>query len=277
VIGNPLSRFARDPAYVVDPSVPDLLTSALLVLASALAGFIDAIAGGGGLILMPALLMGLPGSTPIPTVLGTNKLAACTGTSVAAWQFARAKVVPGRELILPLLAAVIGAGFGVQLAYHLDRSVMRPVMLTLLVAMLLWSLLQPNLGDTHAPRLGRRTKRLAVGGISLALGFYDGFFGPGTGSLLIFLFVAVLGYDFVRASALAKSANWGSNASALVLFVAHGSWLPGLAVLLAVGNVIGARLGARLAITRGNRFIRHLFIAVVGALVARLAWQLWQG
>ena len=257
--------------------MPDLLTVVLLVLASAVAGFVDAIAGGGGLILMPALLLGLPASTPIPTVLGTNKFAACTGTSVAAWQFARADVVPARDLVLPVVAAILGAAGGVHFAYQLDPMVMRPVMLALLVVMLVFVLVQPNLGAVHAPKLGRRAERTLTGVIALGLGFYDGFFGPGTGSLLIFLFVAILGYDFVRASALAKAANWGSNACALVLFVAAGSWVPLLAVLLAVGNVTGARFGARLAIAKGSRLIRVLFVVVVSALVLRLGWQLWRG
>ncbi|MBI5511941.1 MAG: TSUP family transporter [Deltaproteobacteria bacterium] len=257
--------------------MPDLVTASLLVFASTLAGFIDAIAGGGGLILLPALLLGLPATTPIPTILGTNKVAACSGTTVALWQYAHAELVPRRELILPFGAAVLGASLGVHFAYQLPTEAMRPVLLVLLVLVLGFVLLRPELGKVHAPKLAPGARRLLTGIIALGLGFYDGVFGPGTGSLLIFLFVSVLGYDFLRASALAKAANWGSNIASVVLFVAHGSVIPALALLLAAGNILGARLGVRLAITRGNRLVRALFLTAAFGLVLRLAWQMWRG
>jgi uncharacterized membrane protein YfcA len=148
-------------------------------------------------------------------------------------------------------------------------------MLVLLLAMLVFVLAKPTLGDTHAPKHqhGAATSRIIV--ITLGVGFYDGFFGPGTGTLLIFLFVTLFGFDFLHASALAKAANWGSNVAALVWFGVHGQVLWGLAALLAVANVGGAYFGARLALGRGNRIVRIVFVAVTSVLLLRLGVQWW--
>nr|WP_320132853.1 TSUP family transporter [uncultured Holophaga sp.] len=249
---------------------------ALLVLASLVAGFVDAAVGGGGLITIPALMLGLPG-VPVTTVLGTNKAVACTGTTVAAGAFLRSRVLSPREVLLPVLSAILGAGLGVALAYVVQGRLARgfePVLFILLAAMLAFTLLKPGLGRVHAPRFGMAHQRGLACLIALLIGFYDGFFGPGTGSLLIFLFVAVLGFDFLRASALAKSVNWASNLASLVLFVARGSWLPLLALSMAVANGIGGYLGARTALLRGTRWVRILFLGVVGAMLLRLGWRL---
>ena len=255
------------------PEPPILL---LLILAAFLAGFVDAVVGGGGLIQLPALMLGLPANTPITTILGTNKVVSFTGTSLAWGQFLRARVLSRREMVAPVLMAIAGAWGGVALAYLLEgrfEAWFRPAMLVLLVAMLAFTLLKPDLGSLHAPRFGLSHQRGMAAGLALALGFYDGLFGPGTGSLLIFPFVAVLGFDFLRASALAKSVNWASNLASLSLFVFKGSWLPALALGMALGNGLGGHLGARTALAKGNRWVRLLFIAVVSALILRLGWQ----
>ena len=257
---------------VVSPAV-----LSILVLASLLAGFVDAIVGGGGLITIPALLLALPAGIPITTVLGTNKVVACTGTTFAAGQFVRARILNWRELVLPVACAMAGAGLGVGLAYlvqgHADRY-FRPVMVGLMLAMLAFTLLKPELGRLHAPRFGLSHQRLLAALISAGIGCYDGFFGPGTGSILIFLFVAVLGFDFLRASALAKSVNWASNFAALVLFLARGSWLPLVALAMAAGNGLGGFLGARTALRKGSPLVRAVFIGVVSAMILRLGWQM---
>lgn len=253
--------------------MPGIEVVALLAGASLLAGFVDAIAGGGGLILLPALMVGLPASTPIPTLLGTNKAAAVVGTSAAASQFLRAGLVGWRDLLGPVVAAMAGSAAGAHFAYQVDPSLLRPAMVVLLAGMLAFTLLKPDAGRLHAPRHAEPLRRGLSAGIALALGFYDGIFGPGTGSLLIFLNVGVLGYDFLRASALAKAANWGSNVAALALFLSHGSWIPGLALALAAANLAGGLLGARLAIGRGAAWVRWVFVAVVSALLLRLGWQ----
>jgi uncharacterized membrane protein YfcA len=146
-----------------------------------------------------------------------------------------------------------------------------------MVDMLVFTLLKPDLGKLHAPRYGLSHQRGLAALIALALGFYDGFFGPGTGSLLIFLFVAVLGFDFLRASALCKSVNWASNLTAMALFVWQGSWLPSVALSMAAANGLGGYLGARVALSRGSTWVRGVFIGVVGALILRLGWQVIRG
>lgn len=247
----------------------------LLALASLLAGFLDAIVGGGGLITVPALLLALPTGTPLPTLLGTNKVVAVTGATMAAGKFVRSGALVPHEVALPVLASGAGAAVGVWLTYRLQPTFLRPLMLVLLVAMLLFTLFKPDLGELHAPRFGRVHQRSLTIVIAASMGFYDGFFGPGTGSLLIFLAVSVLGFDFLRASALAKAINWASNFTAMAIFVWRGSWLPEIAVGMALANGLGGYLGARVALQQGSRWVRGVFIGVVSALIARLAWQVW--
>jgi hypothetical protein len=243
------------------------------MLAALLAGFIDAIVGGGGLITVPALMIALPTGTPLPTLLGTNKVVACTGTTMAAGKFLWSGTLSWREMVRPVAASALGASGGVWLTYRIHGDFLRPVMLGLLVAMLAFTLLKPDLGHIHAPRFGLGHQRGLATLIAMVLGFYDGFFGPGTGSLLIFLFVAVLGFDFLRASALAKSVNWASNLTAMGLFLWQGSWIPSVALSMAAANGAGGYLGARVALSKGSHWVRGVFIGVVGALILRLGWQ----
>jgi hypothetical protein len=172
-----------------------------------------------------------------------------------------------------VVASALGAAGGVWLTYRVHGDFLRPLLLGLLVVMLAFTLLTPDLGHIHTPRFGLGHQRGLAASIALALGFYDGFFGPGTGSLLIFLFVAVLGFDFLRASALAKSVNWASNLASMGLFLWQGSWMPTVALSMAVANGAGGYLGARVALSKGSRWVRAVFIGVVGALILRLAWQ----
>ena len=253
--------------------MPSLSAILLLMLAALLAGFIDAVVGGGGLITVPALMIALPTGTPLPTLLGTNKVVACTGTTMAAGKFLWSGTLSWREMVRPVAASALGASGGVWLTYRIHGDFLRPVMLVLLVAMLAFTLLKPDLGHIHAPRFGLGHQRGLATLIAMVLGFYDGFFGPGTGSLLIFLFVAVLGFDFLRASALAKSVNWASNLTAMGLFLWQGSWIPSVALSMAAANGAGGYLGARVALSKGSHWVRGVFIGVVGALILRLGWQ----
>ena len=252
---------------------------ALLMLAAMLAGFVDAVVGGGGLITVPALMLALPAGVPITTILGTNKVVACTGTTFAAGQFVRAKVLRVEDLVVPVLCAMAGAAVGVAMAYYFQgryEPLFRPVMLVLMLAMLAFTLLKPSLGQLHAPKYGLRHQGLLAALISAVVGFYDGFFGPGTGSILIFLFVSVLGFDFLRASGLAKSVNWASNLASLALFVWRGSWIPMIALTMALANGVGGYLGARTALSKGSGWVRLVFIGVVSALILRLGWQMFR-
>lgn len=248
-------------------------TLALLALAAFLAGFVDAVVGGGGLISVPALLLGLPAGTPLPVLLGINKVQSFSGTTFAAAKFMRSGALHPREVAGPVAAAMLGASGGVALTYVVKGDFLRPLMLGMLVLMLAWTLFKPDLGHVHAPKYGLAHQRGLSVLIALVIGFYDGFFGPGTGSLLIFGFVAILGFDFLRASALAKSVNWASNLASVALFLWRGSWIPTVALAMALANGLGGYLGAHLALEKGARWVRGFFIAVVSALVLRLGWQ----
>lgn len=274
LIGRVDFTVGPEPAPLERVALPGLATVLLLVLASFLAGLIDAVAGGGGLILLPALLVGLPASTPVPWILGTNKVAAVTGTTFATLRYLRQGLVRARDLAGPVAAAMLGSAAGAALATRLDSAWMRPLMVALLSLALAVTWLRPELGAAHRPRFTALVAGLVATLVSLLVGAYDGFFGPGTGMLLLFAGVTLLGHDFLRASAFAKAVNWGSNIAAVVLFVSQGAWYPWLALALALGNGLGGRLGAGLAIDKGNRAIRGLFVAVAVVLILRLAWPL---
>jgi uncharacterized membrane protein YfcA len=236
------------------------------------AGAIDAMAGGGGLVQLPALFAAYP-TTPHTTLLGTGKLAGFAGTTSAIFRFVR-HVTIDWKLVLPaavgaFVAALVGAWIATSIPPDRFRA-MVPVLLTLVLA---YTLLHKDFGLQHRPRgQGRRGRALAAAGAG-AIGLYDGFFGPGTGSFLVFLFVRGFGLDFLHASASAKIVNATTNVAALVLFGLTGEllWLLGLA--MAVCNVAGAQVGSHLAIRRGSGFVRVVFLVVVGSLIAKTAWD----
>ena len=244
---------------------------ALMLLAALVGGFIDAMAGGGGLLTLPALMLGMPNAS-YPVIMGTNKVMALGGTTLAAGTFVRAKTLHWKELVGPSLACALGALIGSAFTYHVGRAWMGPMVVVLLVVMFLWTLLRPALGELHAPKHPVHHERAYASLIAFALGAYDGFFGPGSGSMLIFAFVAVLGFDFLRASAMAKAANWASDLAAMGLFLSRGSWVPALALSLMVANALGGYLGARTALRKGAGWIRAFFLTVVGAIILRLGW-----
>jgi len=243
------------------------------VLAAAFgAGVIDAMAGGGGLVQLPALFAAYP-ATPHPTLLGTGKLAGLAGTSSAVFRYLRHVRLDWRLVLPAAAAAFVAALAGAWIATRIppDRfRAMVPVLLTLVLA---YTLLHRDFGLEHRPLAGgRRVRALAATGAG-AIGLYDGFFGPGTGSFLMFLFVRGFGLDFLHASASAKVVNVAANAAAIILFGITGEilWLLGLA--MAACNVSGALLGSHLAIRHGSGFVRWVFIAVVSALIAKTAWD----
>ena len=244
----------------------------LISLASLLAGGIDSIVGGGGLILVPALFAVYPTTAPA-TLFGTNKSASVWGTGIATLQYARRVQMRWRVMAPAAGAAFVGAFFGAWVVTVIDPSFLRKLLPVILLAVLLYTLAKKDLGRVHAPRQdGRRELWLACA-IGLVIGWYDGFFGPGTGSFFIFLFVRFLGYDFLNASAAAKLLNVATNVSALALFAAKGHiwWQVGAA--LAVANVVGSLIGTRLALKHGAGFVRWVFIVVVGALILKTGYD----
>lgn len=243
-----------------------------LVLAAFCAGAIDAVVGGGGLIQIPALFAALP-AEPAATLFGTNKCASVVGTANAAAGYARRVVMPWRTL-LPAAGAAFALSYaGAAAVAWLPREAVRPLILGLLLAAMAYTLARQDFGRVHAPAHSgwRETVyALLLGG---AIGFYDGFFGPGTGSFLIFLLVRGFGFDFLHASAGAKVINVATNLAALLYFVPHGFWLPVLAGAMALANVAGSMAGTRLALRHGSGFIRLAFLGLSGALILRFGWD----
>lgn len=244
----------------------------LVVAASLAAGFIDAIVGGGGLVLVPALFAAYPQAVPA-TLFGTNKGAAIWGTALAAWRYARHVELRWHSLLPAMLAALAGSALGAWGATMVDARVWRIALPLILLALLIYTLAKKDLGRAHAPlHQGRAEvwRAVAIGG---GIGLYDGFFGPGTGSFFVFLFVRLLGYDFLHASASAKLLNTATNAAALTLFAATGHLWWGVAAAMAVANMAGSWMGSHLAIARGAGFVRGVFLVVVAALILKTGWD----
>lgn len=246
-------------------------TVVLLVLAGFLAGWVDAVVGGGGLIQLPALLL-VPGITPVQA-LATNKLAGIMGTSVSAATYYR-RVRPDLRTAAPMgLAALVGAAGGAALAVLLPERAIRLVILVALVAVFAYTVARPAVGRTTALRWTGRRHLGAASLLGFAIGVYDGLVGPGTGTFLVIGLVGLLGYAFLEASAKAKIVNALTNLGALLVFVPQGAPLWGLGLLVGAANVAGAYLGSRMAIARGSTFVRAVFLVVVGGLILRLAWD----
>ena len=246
---------------------PEVL--ALLVLAASFAGFVDAVVGGGGLVQLPALVLGLPGASPVQ-VLATNKLASICGTTVASATYYR-RVRPHPGTYLPLMAfAFLGSLLGAAVASRIPASVFTPLVLVVLLAVGAYVLLRPALGERTELRFSGRRHTAAAMVAGLVIGAYDGALGPGTGSFFVFVLVGLLGYAFLEASAKARLANWATNLAALCVFVPQDAVLWRTGLLMGVANLAGGYLGARTAVARGARFIRVVFLVVVAAFVLRL-------
>ena len=248
---------------------PTLTVLALLALAAMAAGFVDAVVGGGGLIQIPALLLGLPGAAPVQ-VLATNKLAAIFGTTVSSATYFR-RVRPDPRTFGPLMAlAFLGSGLGALVASQIPASAFEPIVLVALVVVGAYVLLKPRLGEVTALRFAGHRHTAVAMVTGLAIGFYDGALGPGTGSFFVFTLVGLLGYNFLDASAKARLANWATNLAALCVFVPQGAVLWKVGLVLGVCNLAGGYVGARTAVSRGARFVRVFFIVVVSAFVVRI-------
>ncbi len=259
----------------MDPlALPDLSTLLLLCAAAAAAGWVDAVSGGGGLLQLPALFIAFPQAPPVE-VLATNKVSSILGTAAATATYVR-KAPPDVRTALPMVvAAVVGAALGAATASRIPADVFRPVIVVLLIAVWFWTLLSPQMGRTQALRWHGSRRHYVIATLAgLAIGFYDGLIGPGTGSFLLIVLVGVLGYSFLNASSTAKVVNLGTNLAAVVVFGVTGSVMWVLGLLMGVCNVAGAVIGARMAIRRGSGFVRIVFLAVVGVLILRLGWDL---
>jgi uncharacterized protein len=246
-----------------------IATALFLLAASFFAGFIDSIAGGGGLIQLPALLIGLPKSDTAE-VLGTNKLSSIFGTTTAAALY-RKQIKPDPKILVAMaLPAFLGSAGGAVLASKIPTSSMRPMVLVLLIVVAVYTWFKPDLGKfenlRHLPQ--RRVQIAAIAGV--IIGFYDGIFGPGTGSFLMLILVASLGYAFITASAIAKVVNVATNVGAIMVFGINGAVIWQIGIIMGVANISGAVVGARLAIKGGSTLVRKVFLFVTVALIVKV-------
>jgi uncharacterized protein len=240
----------------------------VLFLTGLIAGFVDSIAGGGGLITVPVLLN--LGMGP-QDALGTNKLQASFGSGSASWHYARGGTVPLKDCIPGFLLSFAGAALGSIAVQQFDPGFLRRAIPVLLIAVAVYMLVKPSLGaaDLH-PRMHRRSFYLVFG---LLIGFYDGFFGPGTGTFWAMAFVLCLGFNLTRATGYTKVMNFASNLGALLLFLAAGRVHFTAGLVMGAGQLLGARIGSRMVIARGTRFIRPIFISVVLGLTLKLLYD----
>lgn len=244
-----------------------------LGLAAFFAGVVDAVVGGGGLIQIPALFSAFPNASPA-TLFGTNKLSSVVGTTSAAIQYGRRVPVPWRVALPGAAAAFIGSWFGAKTVAYLSPDLLRPLVLGLMVVVAIYTFRRNDFGTgSDALPAGQRpvVPALLIGAV---VGFYDGFFGPGTGSFLIFLFVRFLGMDFLRASVSAKIVNVATNVAAIAFFASSVALLWKVAAIMATCNLAGALVGSRLAIRHGAGFVRRVFLGVLCVLIGKMLYDL---
>lgn len=244
-----------------------------VVVAAFAAGWIDAVVGGGGLLQLPALLL-IPGIAPVQA-LATNKLASVFGTVTSSVTYYR-RAKPDIRTALPMAAiALLGSFGGAAVAIVLPPDAFKPIIVVALLAVAIFTVFKPEMGAATRLRFAGHRHHIMAGVAGLVIGFYDGMIGPGTGTFLVIALVALMGYDFLQASAKAKIVNLATNVGALLLFIPHGSVLWALGGILAVANVAGSYLGSRMAVARGTRFIRVVFLVVVVALIGKLGVDVW--
>lgn len=246
-----------------------IMAVVFMLFAALCAGFIDAIAGGGGLIQLPALLIGLPQS-PVVQVLGTNKLSSFFGTSAAALMYRRRVKPDFRFTFAMAFPAFLGSMSGALLAAHIPTHALRPIVLAMLVAVAIFTWRRPTLGEIELLRHTSQRRMLLAVLAGAVIGFYDGIFGPGTGTFLMIVLVALLGFAFLTASSIAKVVNVSTNLGALVVFGLHGVILWRLGLLLALANVSGGLLGAHVAIRGGSALVRRVFLLVTLVLIIKV-------
>ena len=246
----------------------------LLCVAAFAAGFIDAIVGGGGLIQTPAGLILLP-NLPVATVIGTLKIPAFSGTSFAAYQYLKKVTMDWKLLLIMMAVALPSAFMGSTLLTYMSNDFMKPLLLFILSLLAIYTYAKKNFGQHIAKDLSTSTQIWNAILISVIVGFYDGFIGPGTGSFLVVAFIALMEFDFLHASANAKMVNLATNFGSICLFMLKGKIIWAIALPMAASNAFGGWLGAKLAITKGNGFIRIFFLVVVVGTLVRFAYDVF--
>jgi len=251
-----------------------VFTLSLLAITAFVAGFIDAVVGGGGLIQLPFLLINFP-KIPLPVIFGTNKIAALCGTSVSAVRYSRQIKFNYKLLLVVSAFCFISSFAGAQVVNLIDPAVLKPLVLIILVVVFIYTVIKKNLGANQSKNLSVGRQMFYGSLIGIAVGFYDGFFGPGTGSFFVLGFVVILGFEFMQASAYAKVVNCITNISALIVFVKDGNYILGLALGMALFNMIGSYLGSIMALKKGNGFIRLIFLVIVSIMILKYGYDIF--
>lgn len=247
-------------------------TIVFLCLAAFIAGFVDAIVGGGGLIQTPAALILLP-AHPVAAVIASTKIPSFSGTTMAAVQYVRKVPIKWKLMSIVCTIAFFASFAGSQVLTMVSNAFMKPVLLVVLSAVAIYTYSKKNFGE-HAEKQHSSKQEIGLGVLfSLILGFYDGFIGPGAGSFFILAFITLLGFDFLKASASAKLVNMATNLGSITLFIIQRKIIWKVAIPMAFSNAIGGAIGARLAIAKGNRFIRILFLIVVIGTLLRFLYD----
>lgn len=246
----------------------------ILCVASFVAGFVDAIVGGGGLIQTPVALVALP-NVHISSIIGTLKIPGFSGTSIATYQYLKKVKVNWKLFGIMAVVSFVFAFIGSQTLTIVDNDFMKPVLFFILVGLLIYTYIKKDFGQFSIKNWSVKKQYIYATIICVFIGFYDGFIGPGTGSLLIMAFVAVLGFDFLKASAYAKLVNLATNIGSITLFALKGKILWKFAIPMAVCNATGAWIGARLAISKGNAFIRVFFLVIVFLTLLRFGYDIF--
>jgi hypothetical protein len=252
----------------------DTSTLVLLCVFAGIAGFVDAIVGGGGLIQTPASLILLP-QLPVATVIGSLKIPSFSGTFFAAKQYIKQVKINWRRMLFMCAIAFIASFSGSFLLTQVSNRFMKPIILVVLVFVVIYSFANKGFGLQKRQTISEKKQLLFAVLISLVIGFYDGFIGPGAGSFLVLAFISVLGFDFLQASAHAKIINLATNLGSILLFFLKGHILWQVAIPMAICNAMGGIIGARMAISKGNQFIRIIFLFVVIATLIRFSYDVF--
>lgn len=246
----------------------------ILCIVSFFAGFIDAIVGGGGLLQTPAIMIVLP-QYPVATLFGTTKIPSLSGTTFAAWKYSQNVKLNWQLLIYVALTAFIGAVLGAYSVTLIDNTIIKPIVFVILILVALYTYFSKSFG-VHQEKDHSIRQQILIGLLfGFMIGFYDGLIGPGTGTFFILAFVALLGYDFLHASASAKLINMATNLAAICYFGSTGHILYEFAIPMAICNVGGSFLGTKLALLKGNKFIRIFFLIVVFGTILRFAYDIF--
>ena len=243
-----------------------------LVLAAFMAGWVNAVVGGGGLIMLPSLLVGLPTETPVATIVGTNKVAQVVGNLTAGVGYLRKQRPDWRMFLWTAVLAGLGAVLGARIVTYMSRAVYTPILLVVLVIIGIYTWRRPSLGADHNGEGGKHPVLVPI--IGLFLGCYDGAIGPGVGTFWVLTYVAVGGYSFLKASGMAKICNAVTNLVTITTLAIHGHVWWHIAWPLVISNVLGGLIGARAAMKHGNGFVRTMFLIVTSVLAVRMLVQL---